>query len=64
MTIITASPRLLTRLELAEATGISGSFIDKLRRQGLPVIKTGRCARFDLEDCIQWLKRNSQGAGK
>ncbi|MBL4885078.1 MAG: hypothetical protein JKY95_11160 [Planctomycetaceae bacterium] len=60
----TATKRLLTRKELCEATGFSDWAILNFRKMGMPAIRIDRAVRFDLEDCIDWLKQNSQEISK
>ena len=60
----TSTKRLLTRKELCEATGYSDWAVLNFRKMGMPAIRIDRSVRFDLEDCIQWLKEHSQEGGK
>jgi excisionase family DNA binding protein len=51
--------KLVKKTELAELTGYSVSFIDKMMRKGLPKVKVGRSVRFQFSDVVAWLKRRS-----
>lgn len=53
-------PALLDREALAAALGCSSSLVDKLRRQGLPTLKFGESPRFELDRCLEWIRK--QGA--
>jgi hypothetical protein len=53
-------PLLLDREGLASALGCSSSHIDKLRRQGLPTLKFGESPRFEVDRCLEWIRK--QGA--
>lgn len=50
-------PALLDRAALALALGCSGSLVDKLRRQGMPHVRLGDSPRFELERCLDWLRK-------
>lgn len=54
------APLLLDREALAEALGCSSSLVDKLRRQGMPTLKFGESPRFELDRCLEWIRK--QGA--
>jgi hypothetical protein len=51
-----APPRLLDRERLGAALGCSTAMVDKLRRAGLPSVYVGDSPRFDIEDCLAWLR--------
>ena len=49
--------RLLKAGQLAEAIGISESYVYKLLKRGdIPAVKIGRALRFDLEEVVAHLK--------
>lgn len=50
------SPALLDREGLAQALGCSTGQVDKLRRQGLPVVWLGASPRFELPAVLAWLR--------
>lgn len=50
------APALLDRRGLAAALGISPTGVDRLRAEGLPTIMVVESPRFDLADCLAWLK--------
>lgn len=50
-------PLLLDREGLAAALGCSSSLIDKLRRQGMPTVRLGESPRFELERCLEWIRK-------
>lgn len=52
------SEKLLTKKELAAATGLTVSFIEKARRRlDLPCYKLGGLVRFKLSEYELWLKQ-------
>lgn len=57
---LTPPPLLLDREGLAQALGCSSSLVDKLRRQGMPRVVLGESPRFELERCLEWIRK--QGA--
>lgn len=52
--------KLLNRVELARALTCSPTQVDKLRRAGLPHLRVGDSPRFDIDECIQWLRDNQK----
>jgi hypothetical protein len=50
-------PVLLDREAIALALDCSGSTIDKLRRGGMPHIRLGDSPRFELDRCLEWLRK-------
>ena len=56
-----AGPTLLDRNGLASALGISLGSLDRLRREGMPVLRVGDAPRFVLADCVAWLQRRQDG---
>ena len=51
-------PALLDRVGLARALDISPATVDRLRRQGCPMIRIGDSPRFELTACLEWLRRS------
>lgn len=53
--------KLLTAKELAEALGISVSYVKKLKRTGIirPSISFGRFVRYSMAEVVASLKRRS-----
>lgn len=49
-------PSLLDRNGIAGALGCSAPTVDRLRREGMPCIRIGESPRFDLGDCLAWLR--------
>jgi hypothetical protein len=52
---------LLDRNAIAAALGCSATTIDSLRKRGMPWVRLGESPRFELEDCLSWL-RGQKGA--
>ncbi|WP_153559232.1 helix-turn-helix transcriptional regulator [Roseimaritima sediminicola] len=54
--------RLLSRDELAEFLGMSESMVDSLvRRDAIPVIRAGRCVRFERDAVLAALANEKRG---
>jgi len=51
---------LLTVEELCRWLKISRSTADRWRKEGMPFIKQSRLVRFDREEVLKWLKKNSK----
>ena len=51
---------LLDREGLARAISTSTSTVDRLRREGLPVILVGDSPRFDTHEVVEWLKNRTR----
>jgi excisionase family DNA binding protein len=52
----------LTKQQVAKALGVSCSTIDRLVREGMPVVHVGDHRRFDLADCGPWLRARGKRA--
>lgn len=52
------APLLLDREGLSIALGCSGSLVDKLRRRGMPHLRLGDSPRFELERCLEWIRKD------
>lgn len=52
------APQLLDREGLSIALGCSGSLVDKLRRKGMPHLRLGDSPRFELERCLEWIRKD------
>lgn len=52
------APALLTREQFAGVLGCSPSYVDKLRRAGIPHLRLGDSPRFELEPCLAWLRKD------
>lgn len=48
---------LLTKKELAECLKVSETTINRLIAKGLPNIKVGSQVRLNLDECLNWLKK-------
>jgi len=49
-------PALLDRAGLARALGVGTTTVDRLRRDGCPVVWLGDSPRFELAACLAWLR--------
>jgi excisionase family DNA binding protein len=49
---------LVDRQEIAQRLGVSPSQVDRLRKQGLPVVMVGENVRFQPAKVIAWLKES------
>ena len=49
----------LTKEEIAKLLQVSQRTIDSLRQKGLPYFNVGRSVRFDKDDVVTWLRRQS-----
>lgn len=49
-------PRVLDRKGLASALGCCVDVIDKLRREGMPMIYVAESPRFELAAVLDWLR--------
>lgn len=54
--------KLLSRVELARALSCSPTQVDKQRRAGLPHLRVGDSPRYDLDECIEWLRNVQKGS--
>lgn len=54
--------KLLSRVELARALSCSPTQVDKQRRAGLPHLRVGDSPRYDLDECIAWLRTTQKGS--
>ncbi|HEU4581705.1 MAG TPA: hypothetical protein VFS67_25795 [Polyangiaceae bacterium] len=53
-------PALLDRNGLAQALGVGTSTVDRFRREGMPALWAGDSPRFELADCLAWLRGRGQ----
>jgi hypothetical protein len=53
-------PALLDRNGLARMLSIGIGTVDRLRREGCPVVWLGDSPRFELAPCIEWLRARGQ----
>lgn len=51
---------LLDRASIARRLGVGTSTVDRLRREGMPVIWIGDSPRFEADACVAWLREHSQ----
>lgn len=51
-------PQLLDREGLSIVLGCSGGMVDKLRRRGMPHLRLGDSPRFELERCLEWIRKD------
>jgi len=49
-------PALLDRAGIAWALGVGTATVDRMRREGCPIIRIGDSPRFELADCLTWLR--------
>lgn len=54
------APALLDRATIARRLGVGTSTVDRLRREGMPVIWIGDSPRFEANACVAWLREHSQ----
>jgi excisionase family DNA binding protein len=59
MRAVTLFDKWITKKQLADALGMSISFINKWMKYGLPCRRFGRAVRFRLYDVTAWLERNT-----
>lgn len=52
------APPALDREGLATALGCGVTLVDKLRKQGMPSFRLGDSPRFELERCLEWLRKD------
>jgi hypothetical protein len=52
------TPALLDRTGIARALGIGLTTVDRLRRDGLPCVLIGDSPRFEVNACVEWLRRH------
>lgn len=50
--------RLLDRAALCAALGCSPSLVDKMRQRGMPHLRLGDSPRFELERCLEWIRKD------
>ncbi|MDF3069421.1 MAG: hypothetical protein K0R38_5022 [Polyangiaceae bacterium] len=55
-----AAPALLDRAGLARALSCSSKHVDRLRREGMPVVMLGDVPRFSLAEVLRWLRERSR----
>ena len=55
---VAPAPQLLDREGLSIALGCSGGMVDKLRRKGMPHLRLGDSPRFELERCLEWIRKD------
>lgn len=55
-------PALLDRVGLARALQCSPSHVDALRRRGMPTVRLGDAPRFELAQCLSWLREHGAAA--
>lgn len=53
-------PALLDTRQAARALGVCTKTLSALRKRGMPCVFIGDIPKFDVADCIDWLKRNPQ----
>jgi hypothetical protein len=52
------APALLDREGLAFELGCSSALVDKFRRRGMPCLRLGDSPRFELAECLAWLRKD------
>lgn len=52
------APALLDRNGIAKALGCSPSSINRLRHEGLPHVLLGDSPRYELAQCLAWLREH------
>lgn len=50
--------QLLDRGALSLALGCSPSLVDKMRQRGMPHLRLGDSPRFELERCLEWIRKD------
>lgn len=52
-----AAPVLLDRAGVAQRLSIGTTTVDRLRREGMPCVFIGDSPRFDLAECVDWIRQ-------
>lgn len=52
------TPALLDRAGIAQRLGTSPSTVDRLRREGMPVVWLCDSPRFEADACLAWLREH------
>lgn len=55
------APVLLDRAGVAQRLGVGTTTVDRLRREGMPCVFIGDSPRFDLAECVDWIRRRPLG---
>jgi hypothetical protein len=50
-------PALLDRAGIAQQLGVGIGTVDRLKREGLPCVFIGDSPRFELAECLAWIRR-------
>jgi hypothetical protein len=56
------APALFDRGGIAQQLGVGTTTVDRLRREGLPCVYLGDCPRFELAECLAWIRSRSVDA--
>lgn len=56
--IVAARPihKLVDGTGIAQALDVSAPIVTRLVRDGMPHVMIGACRRFDVDECVAWLK--------
>lgn len=54
--VVEPRPALLDRGRFAREVSVSPATVDRLVREGLPFVRVGADRRFDLAECVAWLR--------
>lgn len=55
------APELVDRRGLAQALSVSLSSVDRLIREGAPLVRVGDAPRFRVADVVAWLQARAAG---
>jgi hypothetical protein len=56
------APALLDTSGIARHLGVGTSTVGRLRREGLPCVYLGDCPRFELAECLAWIRSRAVDA--
>jgi hypothetical protein len=56
-----APRRLLDRVGIGRALGVSVATVDRLVRQGMPHVLVAEARRFELPSVLEWLRARKDG---
>jgi hypothetical protein len=58
------APALFDRTGIAQRLGLGTTTVDRLRRDGMPCVFIGDSPRFELAECLAWIRgRNALSEG-
>jgi hypothetical protein len=56
-----SAERLVKGKELARHLSVSPAQVTRLRREGMPSVRIGSDARYDIGECLGWLRARELG---